>query len=182
MAAPTLADAKAQLNISSTNTTQDAEITLYLSAAQSMIERRVGTFTVQSWTETITTHANDLLVSHRPLVSITSVTPALKSFPTFDVTTLGFDGPAGRIYRTDLGTLAGSYVVTYTAGLSAVSDNVRLATLIALQHLWKTQRGGSSRPGLGQSDEFQANTGAGYALPWMAVELLGSADLMQGIA
>ena len=177
MGAPTLDDVKAYLNI--TVTDKDDELTLFLGAARRVIERRVGPLEAEAFTQTYRSRGGDILVSHRPVQSLTSVT-VLTDTLAFDIEDLSFDSRAGVVYRLDGGPIAGTFTLGYTAGLDAVSDNVHLAVLRQVRHMWNTMRGNTRRPT--DDDSFQSQSGAWYAIPYSVLELLGDDDLVQGIA
>lgn len=172
MAAPTLEDARRHLSISST--AQDAELMEYLATAQSLIERRTGAFAPTSRTHTVRTNGSALLLSHRPVVSVESVTDA--AGVSVDTSGAAIDATAGIVH---LSLTPGVYTVTYTAGLTDVPDALKMAALITLRHLWNTKRGNTRRAA--DDDTMQNGTGAGYALPWMAVEMCAPFDLVQGV-
>lgn len=177
MPAPTLEDAKAHLNI--TGSADDAELATYLGAARRAIERRTGPLEAEAFTQTYRSRGGDILVDHRPVQSLTSVTASTGSL-SFDIDSLSFDSRAGVVFRLDGGPIAGTFVLGYTAGLDAVNDNIHLAVLMVLRHMWNSKRGNSRRPT--EDGSFQPQTGAGYSIPYAALDLLGDDDLLQGIA
>lgn len=161
MSVPTLPDVKAQLNIS--GSAQDILLNTFLQSALTLIENRVGPSTVREFTEQVETQALGFNLSKRPLVSITSLTPLMDSWPTYNVADLEFDERSGAVWRKDHGTLAGRWTVVYQAGWASFPDNYHLATLITVQYLWSTtQRGGSRRPDQGAGvDSAQLRIGSG---------------------
>lgn len=189
MSVPTLTDVKAQLNI--TGTSNDALLNVFLNSALKLVEARVGPSTVQSFTEVIGTRAPAFNLSHRPIVSITSITPMGDGWPPLPVTMLQFDPRSGSVWRNDQGPLTGQYSVVYTAGWATFPDNYHLATLITVQHLWKSHRGGSRRPDQGSIDDVPVRIGDGMSraltkqsltLPVMAEMLIQDGIYFGGIA
>ena len=169
-----LADARAQLNFSSTDS--DEELRTYLEATTGAIENHLGqkiarqTVTEEVWVST----GGPIVLTWSPVLSLTSVAAADGSI-TYDVT--GLRASINGIVTTVAGNLpAGAVTVTYVAGMPVVPGNIGLAARIVLQHLWETQRGtaGARRPG-GMDDSlgYPGMGGAGYALPNRAIELLG---------
>ena len=150
MAAADLASVKDHLRISVT--TYDAQLQMFLNGVTTAIEAEVGPLTIRSFVEHISTRAFALVLSYRPVVSIVSINPDLTTWPSYGPADVAFDGPAGSVWRTDLGTLAGNWTVTYTAGNATVGDDVKLAQLLVVQDLWEATRGGTRRPGMGASD------------------------------
>lgn len=190
MPIPTLQDVKAQLNI--TTSTNDELLERYRGAALALIEARVGPSTVQTFTEQVTVKSFGINLKYRPVVSITSITSLFDSYSNLAATDVEFDERAGTVWRRDQGTLAGAWEITYTAGWSTFPDNYYLATLVTVQHLWRTTRGGSSRPSQGNPDDLSITFGSlgravrangqAITLPAAALELLGDGIYFGGIA
>lgn len=178
MGVPTLTDAKVELNL--TGTSQDALLQRRLGAARSMVERRTGPLEPLPFTETFTPRSLAVAVAHRPVRSLDAVT-AVNGTLGFALADLTFNSQSGVVRRIDGGSLAGgTFELQYTAGLEDCPDTLALAVLIAVRHLWNSQRGNTRRPT--DDDSYQSQSGAGYALPWAAIELLGDYDLLQGVA
>lgn len=167
-----LADAKKHLNI--TSTTNDQEIRDHIEAATAIVEYYTGPADVTSVTEVVQ-GGYSLVLSHVPAISLTSVTPVYSFGLTYNVDDFDLDGAMG-VARHKLGwPLIGPLRVVYKAGRAIIPANLQLAARIIIKHLWETQRGGSRRPGMGQSDEIveqQLVSAMGYAIPRRAVELL----------
>lgn len=190
MPVPTLPDVKAQLNI--TGAANDELLNRYLNAALGLIEARVGPSQVRTFTEQVTVRSFGINLSYRPVVSITSLTPLLDSYTSLTSADVEFDARSGSLWRRDQGTLAGSWSVVYTAGWATFPDNYHLATLITVQHLWRTTRGGSARPSQGNTDDLSVTnssfgrlarlSGQSVTLPAAALELLGDTIYFGGIA
>jgi hypothetical protein len=170
----TLDDVKQHLDIS--RSTADAELMDYLEAATTVVEQYIGPVLPRTYVEK---HAGGdrLVLFHPPVLSLAAVD---RWFPngfgmTYDVTTLMFDPDTGIVYRNNgFPFYWGPFKVTYTAGLTVVSQNVRLATLIIIAHLWKTQRPLPPKiPGTTRPEETAVPAGMSYAVPRRALELLG---------
>lgn len=180
-AAPTLAEFKTQLAI--TVSTYDTALTAYLASAQSMVETMInGTIATTSYSEVVNCRGNGLNLSHRPLVTVDSLTPLLSTWPSFASTDVQFDPKAGTVWRKDLGTLAGAWTVAYTAGYGGViPQNWWLAIILIGEDMWKTRRGsGTRRPGSGEPDDLQPS--GAYAFPPIVEVLLAGADQTAPIA
>lgn len=190
MSVPTLTDVKAQLNV--TGTSQDDQLAVYLAAALKLIEARVGPSAVTSFTETVRGHGVAINLSHRPLVTVDSFTPLVDGYPSYDAADVEFDPRAGTVWLRDHYTLAGSWEVAYTAGWATFPDNYHLATLITVQHFWKSTRGGSGRPNQAGVDDLSVQVGGvsvtrslrgqTLALPAMAEALISDGIYFGGIA
>jgi hypothetical protein len=183
MSVPTLTDVKAQLKI--TGGDQDDLLTTYLNAALRLIEARVGPSSVRAFTESITTRGAGFNLSYRPIVEITTITSQRDGYFAPDVSLLAFDSKTGAVWATDNSTLVGSWEVAYTAGWTTFPDNYHLATLVTVQHLFRTTRGGSKRPSMGNTDDLQVTFGHTLArgvrgqsvqLPAAALELLADGE------
>lgn len=176
----TLAEAKAHLNI--TGVSDDEEIMGMVEAVTTPIERVAGSVLPASYTERHDGARPMIALSHRPVLSVTSVT--LPGGTTVAPPGYELDADAAVLTR-----MAGAYrweweagriTVSYTAGLAAVPAHVRLAALIVVQHLWETQRGGPRDQRFTGGGGEGWSPGMGFALPRRALELLG--DQTAGIA
>ena len=178
-----LQDAKDQLNI--TTTTSDAELTSWIATIESALERYTGGPLVnRQVTERAEMMSNQtvILVRQRPLVSVVSITSASGS--AIDISGgLDIDTNAGTV-RRKLGlpfygpffTWMPVVTVTYVAGWgTSIPAAFGSAARIILAHLWESQRGPASLPGLGGGDTVTM-PGFGFAIPNMAAELLDGAQ------
>ncbi|WP_433382797.1 hypothetical protein [Streptosporangium sp. CA-115845] len=177
----TLAEAKAHLNIPASRTGDDEEISRFIGALTAPIERHVGIVLPVTVTERCWGGRRSLLLAHRPVQSIGSVT--LPGGRTVPGSGYDLDGDAGVLHRMAGGHLScwerGRIAVVYTAGLAAVPAHVRQAALIILGHLWETQRGTMGTARATRDDEVW-DPRFGYSIPRRALELLGGTSM--GIA
>lgn len=175
-----LADAKAQLNITSTGS--DVELAGFISAATKPIERIVGPVIARPVTEVWDGGRYQLVLRKPPVLSVTSVTD---SGTVLDPSSYKVDGPSGVLSRVAgpslLPFLPGvqSVTVVYQAGraadvaaVTATFPDIRLAALIIVQHLWQTQRPAAGNPFTqGGSDDYDPRSS--FAVPRKVTELLG---------
>jgi uncharacterized phiE125 gp8 family phage protein len=176
-----LQDAKDHLNIAQSNTSSDAEIQSWIATIESALERYTGGPLVS---RQITERAEMLssqtviLVRQRPLVSVVSIASA--SGGAIDISGgLDIDVNAGTVRRKLGLPFYGPFFqwlpqvsITYVAGWgTAVPAAFGSAARIILAHLWESQRGPASLPGLGGAD-MTTMPGFGFAIPNMAAELL----------
>ncbi|MEU4502658.1 hypothetical protein [Streptomyces sp. NPDC024089] len=186
MALLTLAEAKAQLNI--TSTSNDTELQVYVDAVGPVIERFIGPVAERIVVETQDVARDGvqvLVLRTTPVVSLTSVEPLLASGGTsYDVGALVLDGDTGIVRRADGGWLRGPLKVTYTAGRGEVPATVNLAARMLVQHLWQTQNAsrGPVLPGGGDYSVSEPVAGLGYAVPNRVLELLEPYRLLPGVA
>ncbi|MBB2914859.1 hypothetical protein FHS43_006171 [Streptosporangium becharense] len=170
-----LAEAKKHLNI--TTSADDGELAEVIRAVTPVIERHAGAVTRQTYTED---HPDGygLVLQHTPVLAVTAITGARPGVLDQAVDELADARATGVVRRLDGRWISGPVRVTYTAGRTSVSANVRLAALIIIAHLWETQRG-TVAPRLGSDDEVW-DPRAGFAVPRRALELLG--EQVPGIA
>jgi hypothetical protein len=186
----TLDEVKAQLNM--TTTTNDAELQDYIDAACDEVEQWVGPVATRTITgefvdlmgrtifnELTTAGTRDFVLRWRPVQSIQSITSAILAGVTYAPSDFIVDTPTGIVRRGDGGTIFGPLVVSYTAGYTTAPAWARLAAKIIVQHMWRTQRGGTKRSGSGDDDGTVA--GIGFAIPGAAAELLESHRVTPGI-
>lgn len=168
-----LADARAQLQQSST--VRDEDLRGVIAAATGVVERHTGKAIARRTitAERITAASGQLWLHHRPVVSLTSVTDAYGGALTVGDLTLNADW--GQV----IGSLCGTYTVTYVAGMTSIPAHFREAGAIIVQHLWTTQRGQRGGPRVGGAlDVTLGVPGAGFAIPNAALELLGPPGVM----
>jgi hypothetical protein len=179
MALVTLEEAKRQLNL--TTDREDVELQTYIDALPGVIEGLVGVVEPRSITDQLPGGVAALSVLHPPVLEVTALSGA---GTTYDVADLVVDGGAGVITRTNGVFRGGPYTVTYTAGRSEIPPTIKLAALILLQHLWRTQR--AARGGVaGGGDDFSVSDpvpGWGYAVPHRVRQLLDAYLLPPGVA
>ncbi|MEU9894238.1 head-tail connector protein [Streptomyces phaeochromogenes] len=186
MALLTLAEAKAQLDIDTA--AQDTELQVYIDALTAAIERHVGPVENRAVTETTTAGGATVCLSHIPVVTLTSLVPILTGGTAVEVADVAVDGATGILRRKD-GTrfCGGPWTATYTAGRGAtVPPTIKLAALILLQHLWRTQYGSArGLSGVGGGDDWSVTEpipGWGYAIPNRVLQLLEPYKVPPGVA
>lgn len=174
-----LADAKAQLNITSARS--DEEIRGWLETVTGIVEHFTGVTVQRSFTEVHRlprrgTPAFALL--RTPALEITAATGADPDVMDLDTTT-------GVVHHAVCGLFCGRIEVTYLAGRDQVPAPIRDAAKIILQHLWRTQRNTSRGPVPGGGDDFSVTEpvpGLGYAVPNRALQLMEPYKLPPGVA
>jgi hypothetical protein len=170
-----LADAKAQLNLSTTVTTSDEKLRGYIEAATMVIEKHLNeAVAVRSFTEV---HDGGWAIAlHKtPVVSVTTLASAYTGGTSYLPGDVNVDQAAGILRKTDGDGFANSLRVTYIAGRTIIPPNYTLAAHMIIEHLWRTQRGtgmGSSIA-VGAEGESEFLTGFGFSVPHRALELLG---------
>lgn len=169
MAAVTLVEVKAHLNISTT--TQDDELAEFIARAEAAIAAKCGPLEPTAKTSRVRGGSSILALPSWPVLSLTSITPLGEPALTvadYVVTTGGIVEPAvGGSFPSRW------YDVAYQAGRDTLPEDLRLGILELVRHLWQTQRGGSVRPG-SRPSEGTANTipGAAYLFPFRVEQLI----------
>lgn len=185
MALLTLDEAKAQLDISTTN--HDVELSAYIAGLTTAIEAHVGPVENREVTETVNSRGPRMALAQVPAVSLTSLTPILTGGLTLDIASLHLDSATGVLRRKDGWVFyGGPWTATYTAGRGSVPPTINLAARILLQHLWRTQYGASrGLSGIGGGDDFSVTEpapGWGYAIPNRVLQLLEPYKAPPGVA
>lgn len=168
MSAVLLADVKAHLNI--TVATYDAELQAHIDAAEGTIAAKVGPLSPTSVTDRLEgCYERSLVLTCSPVVSLTSVKEVLGA--TLNLSDLYLDAPAGIVRWVDSVGLFGAllYDVTYMAGRSSLPADLALAVKEQVRHTWRSQRGGTQRPG---TTPDTATAAAGLLAPSMVAELI----------
>lgn len=169
-----LADAKAQLDIPATSTSDDEEIRDYVAATTAAVEFFVGPVVRRTVQQVLHGNRQAWVLHTAPVLAVTAITPLQIWQQAIDVSVLDVDADTGIVRRTDgLWFFSGDYRVTYTAGRTTVQPHVSLAGKLILQHLWRTQYGAARGPS--GADDFAVTEqvpGFGYAIPNRALQLL----------
>jgi len=181
----TLADAKAQLDIETAS--HDTELQVYIDALTAVIERHVGPVENRAVTETVSGRGTTLCLMQVPVVSLTSLTPMVLGGLPLATGDVVVDNELGVIRRVNGSVFyGGPWTALYTAGRGSVPPTIKLAALILLQHLWRTQYGASrGLSGIGGGDDFsvtEAVPGWGYAIPNRVLQLLEAYKAPPGVA
>ncbi|WP_326780430.1 phage gp6-like head-tail connector protein [Streptomyces longwoodensis] len=185
MALLTLADAKAQLNL--TSDAEDAELQVYVEAVTEVVEFFIGPVEPRQVTEQHDAGGGRpvLVLRTSPVLSVTSVGPVLTGGVTYPVDGLAVDPLTGQVRRRDGGWFCGLLEVVVQAGRASVSPTINLAARMLVQHLWRTQRAGRRGAIAGGGDDYSVSEpipGLGYAVPYRVLELLQPYRLPPGVA
>lgn len=174
----TLEEFKEQLNKSNITPGDDDELMLNLEAATGAVEgwRAIGPLVVREFTERVVVDCGVLVLSRTPVVSLTSAMRVSDSVQYTDAD-VDIDKLSGMVEALSGRIESGKYDVVYQAGRDPVPEDLKLATLIIGQHMWKTQRGPRARnfPRQGSttgSTSEQYVPGAGYLIPNQAATLM----------
>lgn len=137
------------------------DLRLYIAAATPVIEDIVGTVVPKTFTQVIPKGWNFAALYERPVNAITSIVyPDATTITEYDLRS-----ESGMLYLSANTTAAAT--VTYTAGVTQVPQNVRLATRELVRHWW--QQGMQAQHAGG--GEGEVTTQMGYAVPRRVMEL-----------
>lgn len=175
-----LADAKAQLNI--TTTAQDGELADLIDSLTTDIEYVVGPVIPRPCTETLAINGTSFALSNYPAVSLTSITAASPYFIAPPLADLQLDGATGMVYRTSGVWIYGRFIAVYQAGLASIPPAVNEAARIVLQHQWDTQHNPAANRPVAFGEQMSVVPGMAYAIPDRAAEKLASARRISGFA
>jgi hypothetical protein len=176
--------ATAKKHLKKNDSADDDEIRDWIEACTRAVEQFTGPIIVRTVVETADFRAaRSLALQQIPAMALTSVVAVRTGGMSYDVDDLDLDGQTGIVTRKDGGTLCGPLRMTYTAGRAIVSANIRSASKIILQHLWRTRQGpGRPQLGTGDFDVTEPIPGLGFAIPNRAVQLLDPDRLPPGVA
>jgi hypothetical protein len=176
-----LAEAKTHLN--KTSTTDDDEFRGFLIAATELIESKVGACVRRAFTERVydTEGQPGLLLSHRPLLSVTSVTATVTGGQVWATADLAPDTAAGIVCLPDgAGFWGGPWDVVYQAGRAVIPERFLQACEEQVRFLWDTQRGAAAPSVLQGEEIFTPSVGAPFTIPRRVLGLL-EADMVPAI-
>lgn len=165
MSALSLDEAKAYLNIQSSNS--DAKLQATIDAAEAALGQRVGPIGSTTVTRRLQGCCSVLNLPITPVISLTSVTPYQGTALT--VTDLYVDKVTGLVTFNNLvGFPSLYYDVVYEAGRSPVPGDLIEAIRALVEHMWQPARGPRSTSG----DTSGNLPGAAHALPYRVQELI----------
>lgn len=179
-----LADIKTHLNKASQNATDDAEVQDMADAAQSMIEREIGTVVPKSYVEYHNGGCNRISLWRGPIVSVTSIVENLNGTFLRTLTSQEYriDAKTSSVVRTLTSgadyAFAGwdeDVVITYVAGRTQpIPANIRLAHKELTAHMWRNQIG-RSRRSRGNVPEDDMSPGlVSFSMPNRIREMIGA--------
>lgn len=191
-----LADVKFHLN--KTDNTDDTELQYFIDAATPIVENIAGPVLPTQRVEVYSGGVSEIVLNWLPIISVDSVVETYANVNyTLTQINLGngsgafnytVDTTTGKIVRRVYNMLGrfpdgvNNVKVTYTTGRATIPANIRLATLMLIQHLWSTSQlnRNGGRPSLGGDDSF--TVGAGFAVPNRVRELLQPSPRVPGVA
>ncbi|MGH9248102.1 MAG: hypothetical protein ACRD0W_01070, partial [Acidimicrobiales bacterium] len=180
-----LDEAKEHINHPATSTTPDQELERMIGSATEVVEYFCGPIVRRSYTDEVVGGCAELILHHDQVVSLTSVTPILTSAPSVILADLDVS-PTGIVrHKSGLPISSGPLRVVYVAARTDIPDNLILAALIIVKHLWDTQRGPGAPSVLGRQgggEELTFLPVMGFAIPNRAMDLMKLHPAPAGIA
>jgi hypothetical protein len=168
-----IADVKAHLGRAATAAADDEELRRMVEAATAIVEWKVGPVVARAHTDLVIGGGCEVLLPHRPIISLTSTAAAWSGGVPDAVADLDFDAESGRVWRSDGAPIQPRQRFTYRAGRAVVPANITTAALIIVAHLWETQRSGASGPSrIIGAEDVTAVPSLGFAIPNRALEML----------
>lgn len=135
----TLPEVEAHLNISDSG--NGDELYAFIESAEAAIARRVGPLGPVTQSERVRGGGRFLMLSHPPVISVTSVT-SVEGAVTLPARL--FVSSGGMVEFTQWGWFPSRfYDVVYQSGRATLPDDLRLAVLETVRQLWSSQRGNS---------------------------------------
>lgn len=184
----TLAQVKTFLN--KTQTTDDAELSQFITAASVMWNRKVGPVSgTPSFDERYDGGNPTISLRNIPVLTVTAVVESWGSTFSKTLTQNEPDSGSGSAYDYSIDLTSGLLTrramgvavpfvagihnihVTYTAGYSTAPDDVQHAILLLVAHMWETQRGRMVLPNQVQDDW---NPAKGFMWPRRVLEIAQS--------
>ena len=151
-----LDDAKSYLRVGATG--QDARLQEIIQGATELAEKYTGkTWVQRTFTDVLSGGRTTLILTRRPVISITSVTEAARSLGAGDWT---LDKHAGLLTRgvplAPFRWIPGqaNITVTYVAGVTDVPDDILTGVRRLIRHMWEDERGAGSAPRGGATTEW----------------------------
>lgn len=180
-----LADAKSQLNI--TSTTFDDQLRDFIESATEIIENYVGPVVRRTHTARVSGYygpngyLTHIPLPHTQVLAITGLTVVSDGSSPITLSDLTVDAPSGVMsYKSGASFPYREMDVTYTVGRTTVKANWITAAKIIVQHMWQTRLG--NLPGGQGDDRGYVVTGSGYLVPYQAVGLLQPDEMPAGFA
>jgi len=182
----TLAEARAALRLTATDTTHDGDLsTYYIPAVTPVVEDLTGPIMpVTGLTWTVDGGRVSILLPST-ISAVTSVAESARVLVANVDYTVNL-----RSATVTRGSMQQPYiflpgqqniVITYDVGNAVIPPNVKLAARIILRQLWQADQQGY-RPTFGAPDSDTVTTPSGFAIPKRAFELLQPTRNMPGFA
>lgn len=161
-----LDDVKPYLNIETTD--EDAQIQLFIDAAETAIAEKVGPLAATAVTERIWFPSGRAIVlAVTPVISITSITSSTGA--TVTPAAAWVDGDSGVILSDSTSFVDDWYDVVYQAGHNPCPADLLTAARELVRHLWKTQGGP-----VGSRQGIEDLPGSAFAFPIRVEQLLAA--------
>lgn len=169
----TLAEAKAELNITTPNS--DDVLQGYIDGAIEAVEFICGLAETASVTEVAYVTGNAISLQQTPVVSVQTISG--EQAGNLTVSNFNLSGNSGVLTAKQViqPLLWDAYTVTYTTGRASAPSSMKQAALVIVDHQWNTrQRGPKGRAAV--QDDTTTVPGLGFAIPNAALQMLRPND------
>lgn len=168
-----LADAKAHLKITTTNS--DDELREFLEAATEVIEQKIGPVVRRTETAQVCGGYWSIYLPKTQVLEVTAITLVSDGSSPVTLADLNINGHYGQLsMKTGAAFPVGLLNVTYTVGRTYVKPSWTLAAKLIVEHLWETKLG--NLPSIQGDDRGYVVTGSGYLVPYRALALLPDSE------
>lgn len=171
MSALSLDEAMKHLNITSDDNAD--ELQDVIDAAEAVIARKVGPLSATATTSRVEGCGRmALALPVVPVISLTSVTPTGGTAVTLADLNVSVRSGVVTGNVVPFCFFADTYTVVYQAGRASVPDDLLYGIKEMVRHMWRSQRGGSRRPG----SEEQPQT-PGFLIPFEVQAVIAPYEL-----
>lgn len=180
-----LADAKQQLGIPASDTTDDLELHDWLAAATAAIENYLHRVTAQRTISEIFGYPNTMYgfgaflgfgpnvrLNHTPVIALQSVQAENGTFTWTIPGNIDVESSTGLVTVINGPPITGRVVLTYTAGYQVIPYNYLIGARMLIQHMWETRRGPGGLSGVMGAEEL-GDWRHYTSLPRKVLEMLG---------
>lgn len=174
-----LADVKAHLNI--TNTNSDDELREYIEATTKVVEGYVGPIVRRTYTRRVRGNQYYISLPHTQVTAVTSVVWVRDGSSPINLSDLSIDAQSGVVsFKSGMRFPFGDLDFTYTVGRPYVDPNWTTAAKLIVQTRWQSQLG--NLPSIQGEFPGYVVSGAGYLVPYAAMALLQPDQVPAGFA
>lgn len=180
-----LADAKQQLNILPSNTSDDDEIRMWLAAVTNTVEEYKHETIAQRTISEIYGFPNTMYgfgqflgfgpnvrVLHTPVIALQSIVAENGTFTWTITNNIDVEASTGLITVVNGPPITGRVIITYTAGYQIIPYKYLLGARMLFQHMWETRRGPGGQSGITGPEEL-ADFRHYTSMPRKVMEMLG---------
>lgn len=180
-----LADAKSALRMPANVTTDEEDLRLYIAAATVVIEDIVGVVLLTEQEQYSDGGKTGVALWQRPdrdaplTVTVAGVLLGDSEYTVDYNAAIVYAGSSTSPTRFPTGRQ--NIKITYTAGSTVISPNIRLATRELVRHNWQVGQQ-AHRPAMGNEPDGQSYTPSGFAVPKRVIEWCSATPRLPGMS